>query len=512
MRQYDKAALLEEGSRDLRLRLELCEADKKAYYETTQWTLKQNKEEISKLKYNNKDLAEQVGVLKKKYDTNPDKRIDVVSKMEQRILDLQKKHDGIKAQIKAKADRLDTINKHLESSDIIPDESITEEDEKQEMVDLENKLEKVMIKFTECGTMRKIYEQILRALNRERTQFDQQLSAFERTLKMKRQDVHELEQMSKDAMNARDNAKAELSKFEGRIIEERKHREKDIARLKEIIRNRRSSDEKQDKKSTDDTNGTGESNQDKVDGRAKQEMLAKMDGVLRIIKDSTGISRLSDLMNKMNELQQTNQNLNSLKVQYEQKLSTLREQKSINANVEVVQRPSTGSNVNNKQQLLNKEKAELVEIKANADKLSDIMTKARLGVYQLYDKLEAVQTPSDANKKSERIKVDESTIQQALQVCQEKLNSLVLNIAQKEETEISLPTHAIAKAILPTHNVRVGLQQQSSYSDSEESENDNEVLDREALKKYTAQMLNARFNSKANAKKKKSIKDGNSSD
>ena len=105
-----------------------------------------------------------------------------------------------------------------------------------------------MIKFTECATLRRIYEQILRALTEERTRFDQQLSAFERTLKMKRQDAEDLEQMSKNAMTARENARAELSKFEMRILEERKQREKEIVRLKDIIRNRRNNTDKQDSK------------------------------------------------------------------------------------------------------------------------------------------------------------------------------------------------------------------------------------------------------------------------
>lgn len=41
------------------------EADKKAYVETTQWTLKQNKDEMNKLRVNNKNLAEEVSSIKK---------------------------------------------------------------------------------------------------------------------------------------------------------------------------------------------------------------------------------------------------------------------------------------------------------------------------------------------------------------------------------------------------------------------------------------------------------------
>lgn len=106
----------------------------------------------------------------------------------------------------------------------------------------------MQIRFNEATTIRKVYEQIIKALNEERTQFDQQLIAFERSLKQKRVDAQDLEQMAQDAQRARDTARGELQKFEVKLLEERKQREKEIQRLKEIIRLRRLNDERSDRK------------------------------------------------------------------------------------------------------------------------------------------------------------------------------------------------------------------------------------------------------------------------
>ncbi|KAI8840037.1 hypothetical protein BJ741DRAFT_65654 [Chytriomyces cf. hyalinus JEL632] len=50
---------------DLKLRFELLEGDRKAYYETSQWAIRQNKEEISTLRSQNKELSESIARMKK---------------------------------------------------------------------------------------------------------------------------------------------------------------------------------------------------------------------------------------------------------------------------------------------------------------------------------------------------------------------------------------------------------------------------------------------------------------
>jgi hypothetical protein len=69
-----------------------------------------------------------------------------------------------------------------------------------------------------------------------------------------------------------------------------------------------------------------------------------------------------------------------------------------------------------------------------------------------------------------------------------------------------MPPTTITQAVLPSHNVRVRLHQaQFDADDQDEDDNDdeNEIPDRETLKRYTAQMLNARIKAKQPKKSKK---------
>ena len=66
----------------------------------------------------------------------------------------------------------------------------------------------------------------IESIKEERIGFDNQLAAIERTLRAKEKDLEELVLMSHDAQHAKEMAKAELSKLELQIAEERRAREK----------------------------------------------------------------------------------------------------------------------------------------------------------------------------------------------------------------------------------------------------------------------------------------------
>ena len=72
---------------------------------------------------------------------------------------------------------------------------------------LENRLDKVMIKYNEAQSIRKTYEAIVKRLKDERIGFDNQLAAIERTLKAKERDYEELLLLSHDAYHAKAGAR-----------------------------------------------------------------------------------------------------------------------------------------------------------------------------------------------------------------------------------------------------------------------------------------------------------------
>jgi hypothetical protein len=72
MRKFDKGAAVDEQLQDLKLRFELLgiakftpEGDRKAYYETSQWAIRRNKEDINNLRIQNKQISEAIARIKK---------------------------------------------------------------------------------------------------------------------------------------------------------------------------------------------------------------------------------------------------------------------------------------------------------------------------------------------------------------------------------------------------------------------------------------------------------------
>ncbi len=68
---------------------------------------------------------------------------------------------------------------------------------------LENKLDKAMIKYNEAMSIRRTYEQILARLKEERSGYDNQIGAIQRSLKLKEQDCEEFKLLLQDAKQAK---------------------------------------------------------------------------------------------------------------------------------------------------------------------------------------------------------------------------------------------------------------------------------------------------------------------
>ena len=82
---------------DLQKKYLLLEGDRKAYYETSQWTIKQNRETIAVVKSENKELRNRIAVLhSSKKETGPlAAKGDELEKLGAYVRALRKDHDDI---------------------------------------------------------------------------------------------------------------------------------------------------------------------------------------------------------------------------------------------------------------------------------------------------------------------------------------------------------------------------------------------------------------------------------
>ena len=84
---------------DLQKKYALLEGDRKAYYETSQWTIKQNRETIANGKEENKELRLQLGACQSAKGGKPDGGDTETAELEKLInyaKDLRKKYDEIR--------------------------------------------------------------------------------------------------------------------------------------------------------------------------------------------------------------------------------------------------------------------------------------------------------------------------------------------------------------------------------------------------------------------------------
>ncbi|KND03009.1 uncharacterized protein SPPG_02080 [Spizellomyces punctatus DAOM BR117] len=538
MRQFDRSTVVDEELHDLKLRFELLEGDRKAYYETSQWAIRQNKEEVSQLRMRNKELSDAIAKLKKTEADVQSNRASMseLEKFDQKICEMHKKFDELQAEARAKEEKLRGMHDQLadlrREAEIVKS-NLQDSPQAKEIRMLENRLDKAMIKYNEAQAVRKTYEQIVKRLQEERLTFDNQLANFEKSLKAKKQDASELEMMSRDANHAKEVAKAELARLEQQINEERKQREKDLQTRKELVKQKLEISDKIDWKKlqledqTGDMAMTAEANKEHYD-EAREKKIVEYEENMRLIKEATGVSDINEVIAKFQSQGDTHQHLSQLQKANEARNEELkRKKKEILAEYEDLKYSGEAKlaharrMIEEMEQHLAEAEVKTAETKVKYERTAKLMTNAKAGINHLSDKLDGIHLPDTPS-----LKMSDETVVQILEICIRKLEQLATNVQGKEVPEPVAPQPVapatagettsifqISPSQLPVYNTRVKLRpvefEESSGEDEEEDDDYGEVPDRETIKKHTAQMLNAKLKTKQakKGKKKRAAKD-----
>lgn len=176
-----------------------------AYIENTNKEKEENRKEIENLKKEYEKLKQEVVKLRKDtlYSSNKTKIVgDTIDNKEINFLKLRL--DKIRSlKLKAKEEwkkndeQLNTIK--YEYKLLCDDNNPYTKRIKM----LENKLDKAMIKYNEAMSIKRTYEQILSRLKEERSGFDNQVSAIQKSLKAKQDDCNEFMLLLQDAKQAK---------------------------------------------------------------------------------------------------------------------------------------------------------------------------------------------------------------------------------------------------------------------------------------------------------------------
>ncbi|KAH6589335.1 hypothetical protein BASA61_005665 [Batrachochytrium salamandrivorans] len=508
MRQFDKTAVINEELHDLKLRFELLEGDRKAYYETSQWAIRRNKEEVNHLRVQNKHLSDSIARIKKSEIEVHSNRFSMteLDKFDHKICEVQKKYDELQAEARAKEDKLRGLVDRLADLKLEADmvnSNMKDSPQAKGIRMLENRLDKAMIKYNEAQSIYKTYEQIVKRLQDERLSFDNQLENFEKTLKAKKQEASELEMMSRDANHSKDVAKAELSRFEQQVNEELNDKlDRKIAKLDE-----------------QNTDASGNLEDKELYDEATENKMIEYEETMRLIKEVTGVSDINEVIAKFQSQGATHEHLTLLQKANAVRLTELKTKKTIIlAEFEELKYSGEAKHSNNIRLVEEFEKhlsdslVRTEDARIRFERIAKTLTNAKSGVQHLADKLESIRL-SSAPTKSEA--VTDTNVAQILQICIRKLENLAVSLHGKELPEMQQtqpiqpqqppgePTNIlhVNVANLPQFNTRIKLRpvefEDVEMDDEDEIDDEyGEVPDRETIKKHTTQMLNARLKTK----------------
>jgi chromosome segregation ATPase len=199
-------------------KLTLLEGDRLEFKKQAEDTQAKNQEWIDKLRQENRKLKEQRDdiICRKRANTTVDSRMSKTTTTMGEVRDeTYWRRELDKQRFLTKTLRTSLTNmqdklKDVESNKI---SYIEESPLMRNIRILENRLDKVMIKYNEANAMRDTYEAVVKRLKEERIGYDNQVTAIERSLKGKESDFEELLLLAHDASHAKEMAQAELKKF-----------------------------------------------------------------------------------------------------------------------------------------------------------------------------------------------------------------------------------------------------------------------------------------------------------
>jgi len=543
---------------DLQQRFDLLQGNRKAFYEQSQLTLKQNKDMVDTLRKEGKELRAALQSMSKDRggaETSAIHEAELV-KVEQALTLLRQKHNQVRCGNTSKDKALQQLEDELR--DLQRSSSLPAHEANplmRQIRTLENRLDKAMIKYNEAQSIRKTYDQIVKRLKEERVNFDNQLGAIEATLHAKEHDYEELLLMSHDASHAKDVARAELAKLQSLVSEERKAREKELTERRNAVLAREemhtrmverekarqdivmeakgdlSTEAEEALKKNLVTNALHHQlNQNIMEG--EQQVMSAYEAAFRKIKEATGVGDVNEVIQKFITQKDTEKNLVAMTKEAQKRIDELAEERTATkASVDEMKYSGAGGQSSRQEvELAERTLADATasqdRIKTRHSRLTKVFVDIRAGVEHMADKLDAVKLDVPS------VPVSDDTIVDVMLQCDAKLLKMFSVVGELEEEAPPSPeglgaspsrgstrgsarpgeVHPAAEGGAANYNVRVALEEYDDGTlddDEEEIEGmEPDVLGREAMKKMHGAMYDKATTKGKRKKKGKFATDG----
>ncbi|XP_061844212.1 coiled-coil domain-containing protein 151 isoform X1 [Nerophis lumbriciformis] len=521
---------------DLQRKLQLLESDRNAYYENSHSTLEKNRQAILQLREENRELQKSVtdadtdeqqfvqaalhgrGVEK---DTGPPMSGKAaLAKLEHRVASKIKRLNALKHTTLTHQRRLEDLKREcLRMEAVGSNLAMTEkEDITLKLRSLQNCLEKNQLKCKEGANIMTNYLKLKRHLQEESLTFQGQIDSLEAEIMKFKRELQDVQEMNSKAQMSKETAIAELQQQEELFYKE--HQEKDylLAIYRKRVQEIRARAEKLDAQrkivQQDELNNEADCSTAKMAAELDKNICI-FEETLRRMKDATGYTNTEEVMDRYIAQQKTHQHLQDLKAENEYVILQLKERKEdLKQQFEDI-KYSGETQLSSEQKMLEEceqgllAKQQSCEIaKERLASLVKTLSTIQAGVEHLAERLDHIslnEAPSNVSPNADEFVVELLTqCERKLQLLQDRLRGKDLNEIAKDMEEEEF--YFMIEKQLPTYNKRVTVtedQEMSLENNEDESEEDDGVLTREALKRRSQAMIDAMSNKKSWKLKKK---------
>jgi len=414
---------IQEQIEELTKKIQLLEGDRKAYYESSQWSLKKNRDLIERLRDENKDLHKHLAItlagddriLDKAFEGRHTERIALKNKssnfaigvMDTKVSEKKKKLNAIKATCEEKQKIVTTLKVKLDllAKDKEKINNVEQGDGEisTELRMLENRLDKQKMKIEEAEHIRKVYDQITAGLQEEGQKFHCRLDMLEKQTNLTKQELVSVQSMYNDAQRARDDSKEELSHHEEIIYKERREREVALNQLKALAEEKKAQAERVERRlqraQAQEQETIGDPSKHQMTEEDKEKKISSYEEAFLCIKEATGVSGIQEVVARFRSQGETQKHLEELKEENIKQIRRMQEDK-LKLQQEFEEMKYSGeAKLSNGQRTLEKFQTHLEEKKIQRDeinerleKTSQVLVKVKAGVEHLADKLQHIKT------------------------------------------------------------------------------------------------------------------------
>ncbi|KAI9523026.1 hypothetical protein NQZ68_031886 [Dissostichus eleginoides] len=530
---------------EMQRKIQLLEGDRTAYYESSQSTIKKNRETIRQLRQDNKRLCRKMaevnagdatiikvafqnrGLEKDAYRNMSGKA--ALTTLDQRVLSKTKRLNALKHTTQTFQCRLDELKKEYQrskpegSSGAVSADARArkKEEDAMKLRALENSLEKTQFKCKEAENIMINYQKLKSHLQDESLTFQGQLDSLEAEILKHREELHDMQIMNNNAQLSKEAAKADLQQLEECLYKERKERERIIAIYRKKVEERKAQAEKTDRRAQrtamqpDELSSEAQRSSPRVAGE-EEKVISTFEEAFRRIKEATGVTDIQEIVERFISQKETHQHLEKLKGENKTVLQQLKEQKELLDQQFQDMKYSGEAELSNDRQMLEEceQQLQAQQQRCDADKerlewLVKALSTVQAGVEHLADKLQHItlreDTVAEVSPDSDEFVLELMTqCELKLKLLHEELRGKDGSAIMKEMEEEEFYVRIEGK--LPEYNTRVKLpedQRLDLFNDEDDSEEDEaDVMSREALKRQSQMIIESKSKKKPWKKKK----------